>query len=230
MVGAYIRTTAITAIVRIIRTTIRGTAGPLTHGIGARPGPGAMTRIGTEDGAILTGHGVHHVHRLITITATAPDHLGIPLRPGPTDLTARHLPAVHRGVVRDRRITDMPHQRVAVCLAPVIWDAVAATAPQRHHRHLHAPADMLRRPPVRVLRQDIAAVVLADAMATALRPPIVVAAHTHLRAIRPRRAATAVRIAVAAAEVRIVVAAAEVRMVAVAAEVADAAVVDKNYV
>ncbi len=231
MGGAYIHITDTTVIVRTIRITIRGTIGHSTHGIGVRPGPGATTHIGLEVGAILTGHGVHHVRRLI-ITAMGPDRLGILPRPDPTDLTARHRQAVHLVAVPGHRTMGIRLPTME-CLAPAIWDEGAATAPLPYHQHLPAPEDMLHRTRVRVLCPvpDIAVEALAAAMATDLHQPIAVAAHTHLRAIRPRRAATAARIVAVAAvgHIAVVVAVgrmAEVRMVAVAAEEAEEAAAD----
>lgn len=228
-VGAYIRIMATTAIVRIIRTIIRGIAGdgPLTLGIGVHLGPGVMIRIGMEDGAIPTGHGVLHVRRITIITAMDPVRHGIRLRPGLIDLTVRHLPEAPRVAALARRTTGTRLPEVE-CHVPAIW-VVAIPLPQ-HHRHLRAPTDMLRHPQARVPRQDIAAEALADVMAIALRPPKAVAALTHLHAVRPHQAAAVGRIAAVAEADRIAVVVEADRMVVVAtveAEVEAVVVVDK---
>ena len=228
-VGAYIRIMATTAIVRIIRTIIRGIAGdgPLALGIGAHLGPGVMIRIGMEDGAIPIGHGVLHVRRITIITAMDPVRHGIRLRPGLIDLTVRHLPEAPRVAALARRTTGTRLPEVE-CHVPAIW--VVAVAIPLHHRHLRAPTDMLRHPQARVPRQDIAAEALADVMAIALRPPKAVAALTHLHAVRPHQAAAVGRIAAVAEADRIAVVVEADRMVVVAtveAEVEAVVVVDK---
>lgn len=231
-VGAYIRIMATTAIVRIIRTIIRGIAGdgPLTLGIGAHLGPGVMIRIGMEDGAIPTGHGVLHVRRIIIIiTAMGPVRHGIRLRPGLIDLMVRHLPEALRVAVLARCTTGTRLPEVE-CHVQAIWAVAVAIPLPRHHRHLRAPTDMLRHPQARVPRQDIAAEALADVMAIALRPPKAVAALTHLHAVRPHQAAAVGRIAAVAEAGRIAVVVEADRMVVVAtveAEVEAVVVVDK---
>lgn len=230
-VGAYIRIMATTAIVRIIRTIIRGIAGygPLTLGIGAHLGPGVMIRIGMEDGAIPIGHGVLHVRRITIITAMDPVRHGIRLRPGLIDLTVRHLPEAPRVAALARRTTGTRLPEVE-CHVPAIWVVAVAIPLPQHHRHLRAPTDMLRHPQARVPRQDIAAEALADVMAIALRPPKAVAALTHLHAVRPHQAAAVGRIAAVAEADRIAVVVEADRMVVVAtveAEVEAVVVVDK---
>lgn len=214
-------------IVLTIRTIARGTVGVghLTHGIGARLGPGDMTRIGTEDGAIHIGRGVLRVRRITTITAMVLARLGIPLHPGPTDLTAQPRPAAPRGAVPVRCTTDIRLQAVE-CLVPAIWGAVVAIVLLRYRRRQLAPEDTLHRTPVHVLRPDIIAEVLADAMATAHHPPKAVVAHTLRRAARPHPAvAEAGRIAAVVEADRMVVVATVVATVE--AEVEAVVVVDK---
>lgn len=210
-------------IVLTIRTIARGTVGHLTHGIGARLGPGDMTRIGTEDGAIHIGRGVLHVRRITIITAMDPVRLGIRLRPGLIDLTVRHLPEAPRGAVPVRRTTDIRLQAVE-CLVPAIWGAVVAIVLLRYRRRQLAPEDTLHRTPVHVLRPDIIAEVLADAMATAHHPPKAVVAHTLRRAARPHPAAADLMAAAAEAGRT---AAGRMVAVAMAAVAAAAVVVDK---
>ncbi len=217
-------------IVLTIRTIARGTVGVghLTHGIGARLGPGDMTRIGTEDGAIHIGRGVLRVRRITTITAMVRARLGIPLHPGPTDLTAQPRPAAPRGAVPVRCTTDIRLQAVE-CLVPAIWGAVVAIVLLRYRRRQLAPEDTLHRTPVHVLRPDIIAEVLADAMATAHHPPKAVVAHTLRRAARPHPAAA--DLMAAAAEADRIAAAVEADRTVAVATVAVAAVVvavDKN--
>ena len=136
-VGAYIRIMATTAIVRIIRTIIRGIAGdgPLALGIGAHLGPGVMIRIGMEDGAIPIGHGVLHVRRITIITAMDPVRHGIRLRPGLIDLTVRHLPEAPRVAALARRTTGTRLPEVE-CHVPAIWVVAVAIPLPQHHRHL----------------------------------------------------------------------------------------------
>lgn len=212
-------------IVLTIRTIARGTVGVghLTHGIGARLGPGVMIRIGMEDGAIPTGHGVLHVRRITIITAMDPVRHGIRLRPGLIDLTVRHLPEAPRGAVPVRRTTDIRLQAVE-CLVPAIWGAVVAIVLLRYRRRQLAPEDTLHRTPVHVLRPDIIAEVLADAMATAHHPPKAVVAHTLRRAARPHPAAADLMAAAAEAGRT---AAGRMVAVAMAAVAAAAVVVDK---
>ena len=115
----------------------RGIAGdgPLTLGIGAHLGPGVMIRIGMEDGAIPTGHGVLHVRRITIITAMDLVRHGIRLRPGLIDLTVRHLPEAPRVAALARRTTGTRLPEVE-CHVPAIWVVAVAIPLPQHHRHL----------------------------------------------------------------------------------------------
>jgi len=127
-----------------------------------------MIRIGMEDGAIPTGHGVLHVRRITIITAMDLVRHGIRLRPGLIDLTVRHLPEAPRVAALARRTTGTRLPEVE-CHVPAIWVVAVAIPLPQHHRHQAAAVGRIaavveadRMVVVATVEAEVEAVVVVD--------------------------------------------------------------------
>ena len=208
-------------------------AGHTTHGTGARPGHGDMTRTGMEAGAIRIGLGALRV-RLTTITTPVMGlaRHGVRHPPVHTVPMEQHLPAALMDAAPGLHTADIrPRAVAAECPGQAIWDADAAIvrqlcpplrlAPEVILLRLMAPVTMEAAARARRHPGIIPAAVRVDVMATAHRLPKAGATVIRLLEARHLRAAVA-HIAAVAVEVRTAVALMGVAAVAEEAEAVDA--------